>query len=110
MVRQAQKVDRLRQPEGVLGEGSLCGSEKENGRGWLSRIAAFFKGLGGPRVDNQVREEVVRDGGEIPPKESNTGTKPRRVRSNDTSKASRKSPRKTVRAPASKNKAKSKAV
>ena len=110
MVRQAQKVDRLRQPEGVLGEGSLRRSEEENGGGWFSRIAAFFKSLGRPRVDNQVREEVVRDGGTVPAKTSNTSVKPRRVRSNDTSKTSRKSPRKAVCAAASKNKAKSKAV
>ena len=75
MVRQAQKVDRLRQPEGVLGEGSLCRSEEENGGGWFSRIAAFFKSLGRPRVDNQVGQEVVRDGGAVPSKKSNTGTK-----------------------------------
>ena len=110
MVRQAQKVDRLRQPEGVLGEGSLRRSEEENGGGWFSRIATFFKSLGRPRVDNQVGQEVVRDGGAVSAKKSNTGAKPRRVRSNDTSKTSRKSPRKTVCAAASKNKAKGKTL
>jgi len=109
MVRQAQKVDQLRQPEGVLGEGSLRRS-KEDGRGWFSRIATFFKSMGRPRVDNQVREEVVRDGGAIPAKKSNTGVKPVRVRSNNTSKAGRKSAGKTVRAPAPKGKSKSKTV
>jgi len=44
------------------------------------------------------------------PKRAIQGAKPRRVRSNNTSKAGRKSPRKTVCAAASKNKAKSKAV
>ena len=110
MVRQAQKVDQLRQPKGVLGEGSLRQQKKENGRGWFSCIATFFKSLGRPRVDNQVREEVIRDGREIPAQESNTSAKPKRVRSNNTSKTARKSTGKTVRAPAVKGKAKSKAV
>jgi hypothetical protein len=110
MVRQAQKVSGLQQSEGILGEGSLRGSKKENGWGWLSRIATFFKSLGRPRVDNQVREEVVRNRRTVLAKKSNTSTKPSRVRSNDTSKASRKSPRKAVCAAASKNKAKGKVL
>lgn len=110
MVRQAQKVDRLRQPEGVFGEGALCGSEKENGWGWFSRIAAFFKGLGRPKVDDQVREEIVRDGREIPAKESNRSPKPAGVRSDNKSKTSRKSTGAAIRAAAAKGKAKSKAV
>ena len=110
MVRQTQKVGELRQPEGVLGEGSLRRSEKENGGGWFSRIAAFFKSLGRPRVDNQVGQEVVRDGGAVPAKKSNTSAKPKRVRSNNTSKTSRKSPRKAVCPAASKNKAKGKTL
>ena len=109
MVRQAQKVDQLRQPEGVLGEGSLRRS-KEDGRGWFSRIATFFKSLGRPRVDNQVREEIVRDGGAVPAKKSNPSAKPKRVRSNNTRKAGGKSTGKTVRAPATKGKSKSKTI
>ncbi len=109
MVRQAQKVDQLRQSEGVLGEGSLR-QQKENGWGWLSKITTIFKGLGRPKVDNQVREEVVRDGGTVPAKKSNRVAKSPRVRSNNTSKTSGKSPRQAVRAPASKSKSKSKTV
>jgi hypothetical protein len=110
MVRQTQKVGQLRQPEGVLGEGSLRGSKEENGGGWLSRIATFFKSLGRPKVDNQVREEVVRDGREIPAKESNRSPKLTGVRSNNTSKTARKSTGKAVRAPATKGKSKSKTI
>ena len=109
MVRQAQKVDQLRQPKRVLGEGSLCVKEK-NGWGWFSKITAVFKSLGRPKVDNQVGEEVVRDGREGPAQESNTSVKPKRVRSNNTSKTSGESPRQAVRAPASKSKSKSKTV
>jgi len=109
MVRQAQKVDQLRQPKGVLGEGSLCVKE-ENGRGWFSKIPAIFKILGRSRLADQVRQEVVRDGGAIPTQESNTSVKPTRVRSNNTSKASGQGTRKTVCSPAKSSKAKSKAV
>jgi len=109
MVRQAQKVDQLRQPKGVLGESPLR-QQKENGWGWFSKITAIFKGLGRPKVDNQVGEEVVRDGREIPAQESNTSVKPSRIRSNNTSKTSGQSPRQTVRTTASKSKNKSKAV
>jgi len=109
MVRQTQKINQLRQPEGVLGESSLC-QQKEDGGGWFSRIATFFKSLGRPRVDNQVREEVVRDRGAIPAQESNTSVKPKRVRSNNTSKTGRKSTGAAIRAAAVKGKAKSKAV
>jgi hypothetical protein len=110
MVRQAQKVDQLRESKGILGEGLLRQQKEEDGGGWFSRIATFFKGLGRPRVDNQVREEVVRDGRAIPAKKSNTGAKPSRVRSHNKSQASRKSTGKTVRAPAQRNKSKSKTV
>jgi len=109
MVRQTQKIDQLRQPEGVLGESPLR-QQKENGWGWFSKIAAIFKGLGRPKVDNQVGEEVVRDGGTVPAKKSNRVVKPAGVRSNNPSKASGQSTRKTVRSPASKSKSKSKAV
>jgi len=110
MVRQTQKVDQLREPKGVFGEGSLRQQKEENGGGWFSRIATFFKSLGRPRVDNQVREEIVRDGGTVPAKKSNTSIKPTRVRSNNTSKAGGKSTGKAVRAPATKGKSKSKTV
>jgi len=109
MVRQAQKVDQLRQPKGVLGEGSLCVKE-EDGRGWFSKIPAIFKILGRPEVDNQVRQEFVRDGREISAQESNRSPKPTGVRSNNTSKASGQGTRKTVCSPAKSSKAKSKAV
>ncbi len=109
MVRQAQKVDQLRQPKGVLGEGSLR-QQKEDGRGWFSKITAIFKILGRPRLADQVGQEVIRDGREIPAQESNTSVKPKRVRSNDTGKTARKSTGETVRAPASKSKSKSKTV
>jgi len=110
MVRQAQKVDQLRQPKGVLGEGSLRQQKEKDGRGWFSKITAIFKILGRPRLADQVREEVVRNGGAIPTQESNTSIKPKRVRSNNTSKTSGKSSGKTVRAPASKSKSKSKTI
>jgi len=110
MVRQTQKIDQLRESQGVLGESPLRQQKEEVGRGWFSRIATFFKSLGRPRVDNQVREEVVRDGGAVPAQESNTSVKLKRVRSNNTSKTARKSTGKAVRTPASKNKAKSKTV
>jgi len=110
MVRQTQKINQLRQPEGVLGESPLRQQKEEAGRGWFSKITTIFKSLGRPRMDNQVREEVVRDGGTIPAQESNTSVKPVRVRSNNTSKTARKSTRKAVRAPATKSKSKSKTV
>ena len=109
MVRQAQKVNQLRQPEGVLGEGSLR-QQKENGWGWLSKITAIFKSLGRPRLADQVGQEVVRDGREIPAQESNTSVKPKRVRSNNTSKTARKSTGAAVRAAAQKGKSKSKTI
>jgi len=110
MVRQAQKVDQLRQPKGVLGEGLLCVKEEKNGWGWFSKITAVFKGLGRTKVDNQVREEVVRDGREVSPKESNRSVKPTRVRSNNTGKTSRQGTGKTVRPTTKNSKSKSKTV
>jgi len=96
MVRQAQKVDQLRQPKGVFGEGSLRQQKEEDGRGWFSKITAIFKILGRPRLADQVRQEVIRDGREIPTQESNTSVKLTGVRSNNTSKTSRKGPRQAV--------------
>jgi hypothetical protein len=77
--------------------------EKLNG---VSKTATEPKSLGGPEMDNQVREEVIRDGGTVPAKKSNRVAKPAGVRSNNTSKAGGKSPRQTVRAPAVKSKSK----
>jgi len=77
---------------------------------WISKITTFFKGLGRPEVDNQVGKEVVRNRREIPAKKSNRVVKPAGVRSNDKSKAGRKSTGTTVRAAAAKGKSKSKAI
>jgi len=109
MVKKIQGLNQLRQPEGVLAESPLCG-QKENGWGWFSKITAIFKSLGRPKVDNQIREEIVRDGGAIPAKKSNRVAKPTGVRSNNTSKTGRKSTGTAVRAAAAKGKSKSKTV
>ena len=77
---------------------------------WFSKIATFFKGLGRPKVDNQVGEEVVRNRRAVPAKKSNTSVKPAGVRSNNTSKTSRKSTGAAIRAAAAKGKSKSKTV
>jgi hypothetical protein len=75
-----------------------------------SKTATQPQGLGGPKMDNEVREKVVRNRRKVPAKKGNTSPKPKRVRSDDTSKASRKSPRKAVCSTASKNKAKGKVL
>ena len=77
---------------------------------WIGKITTFFKGLGRPEVDNQVRKTVVRNRRAVPAKKSNTSVKPTGVRSNDKSKTSRKSTGAAVRAAAAKGKSKSKAV
>jgi hypothetical protein len=110
MVRQTQKVNQLRESKGVLGESPLRQQKEEDGGGWFSRIATFFKSLGRPKMDNQVREEVVRNRRKIPTQKGDPVIESIRIRSNNTSKTSRKSTGKAVRAPASKNKAKSKTV
>ena len=110
MVRQTQKVNQLRESKGVLGEGSLRQQKEKNGGGWFSRIATFFKSLGRPRVDNQVGEKVVRNRRTVPAKTRDPVIESIRVRSNNTSKTGRKSAGKTIRAPASKSKSKSKTV
>jgi len=61
-------------------------------------------------MDNQVGEEVVRDGREIFAKKSNRVIKPAGVRSNNTSKTGRKSTGAAIRAAAEKGKSKSKTV
>jgi len=110
MVGQAQKVDQLRQPKGVLGKGSLRQQKEEDGRGWFSKVTTFFKGLGRPKVDNQVREEIVRNRRAVPTQESNTSVKPKRVRSNNTSKAGGKSSWETVCSAAQRDQSKSKTI
>lgn len=76
----------------------------------VSKKSAQPESLGGPEVDNQVGEKVVRNGRKVPAKKGNTGAKPSRVRSNNTRKAGGKSTGKAVRAPATKSKSKSKTV
>ena len=76
----------------------------------ISKVTAFFKGLGRPKVDNQVRETIVPDGRKIPAKKSNRSTKSTGVRSNDTSKTGGKSKRTTIRAATKNRQAKSKTV
>jgi hypothetical protein len=110
MVRQTQKVNQLRESQGVLGESPLRQQKEKDGGGWFSRIATFFKSLGRPRVDNQVREEVVRNRRKIPTQKGDPVIESIRVRSNNASKASGKSQGKTVRSTTTKNKAKSKAL
>jgi len=76
----------------------------------IGKITAQPQGVGRPEMDNQVGEEVVRDGRKIPAKKSNRSPKPAGVRSNDKGKTGRKSTGAAVRAAAAKGKAKSKAV
>jgi len=66
--------------------------------------------MGRPEVDNQVGEKVVRNRRAVPAKKSNPSPKPAGVRSNDTSKTSRKSTGAAVRAAAQKGKSKSKTI
>lgn len=75
-----------------------------------SKTPAQPQGLDIPKVDDQVGQKVVRNRRAVPAKKGNTSAKPKRVRSDNKSKASRKSPRKAVCATASKGKAKGKAV
>jgi len=110
MVRQAQKVNQLRQPEGVLGESPLRQQEEKTCWRWLGKITAIFKVMGRPRLADKIGQEVIRDGREIPAKESNTVVKLKRVRSNNKSKTGGESSRKTVRPATSKSKSKSKTV
>ncbi len=76
----------------------------------VSKTPTQPQSMGRPEVDDQVREEVVRNRRTVPAKKGNTGAKPSRVRSNNTSKTGRKSPGKAVCAAASKNKAKGKTL
>ena len=76
----------------------------------VSKTPTQPQGLDKAGMDNQVREEVVRNRRKVSTQKGDPVIESIRVRSNDKSKAGRKSTGKTVRAPASKNKAKSKAV
>jgi len=76
----------------------------------VSKTSTQPQVMGRAEVDDQVREKIVRNRRKVPAKKSNTGAKPARVRSNNSSKASRKSSGKTVCTPAAKGKAKSKTV
>jgi hypothetical protein len=76
----------------------------------VSKTATKPQSVGQPEVDNQVGEEVVRNRRKVSTKKSNPSPKLSRVRSNNTGKTARKSPRKAVCAAASKNKAKGKVV
>ena len=76
----------------------------------VSKTATKPESVGRPEVDNQVGKKIVRNRRAVPAKKSNTSVKPKRVRSDNTSKAGGKSTGKAVRAPATKSKSKSKAV
>ncbi len=78
--------------------------------GGTSEITTQPQSVGQTGLDNQVGEKVVRNRRAVPTKKSNRSVKPTGVRSNNTSKTSRKSPGKAVRAPAVKGKSKSKTV
>jgi hypothetical protein len=75
-----------------------------------SKITTQPKSLGGPEMDNQVREKVVGNRRKVSTQKGDPVIESIRVRSNNKSKAGGKSTGKAVRAPASKDKAKSKAV
>ena len=76
----------------------------------VSKIPTEPQSVGRPEVDNEVREEVVRNRRAVPAKKSNTSAKPTGVRSNNASKTGRKSTGAAVRAAAAKGKSKSKTV
>ena len=78
--------------------------------GGTSEITTQPQSVGQAGLDNQVGEKVVRNRRAVPAKKSNPVAKPAGVRSNNKSKTSGQSAGKTVRAPASKSKSKSKAV
>jgi hypothetical protein len=98
MVRQAQKVYQLRDSKGVLGESPLRQQKEEDGGGWFSRIATFFKAWGDQKWTTKSGKKSSETGERYLPKRGNTGAKPSRVRSNNKSQASGKSTGKTVRA------------
>jgi hypothetical protein len=69
-----------------------------------------LEGLDQAGMDHQVGQKIVRNRRKVPAKKSDSSAKPTGIRSNNKSKAGGKSTGKTVRAAASKSKAKSKAV
>jgi hypothetical protein len=75
-----------------------------------SKTSTQPQGLDQAGVDNQVGEKVVRNRRKVPAKKSNQSVKPARIRSDNKSKTSRKSPRKAVCTTASKGKAKGKVI
>jgi len=76
----------------------------------VSKTSTQPESVDSPKVDDQVRQKVVGNGRKVPAKKSNTGTKPARIRSDNSSKTSGKSAGKAVRAATTKGKAKSKAL
>ena len=75
-----------------------------------SKTPTQSESLDEARVDDKVGEKVVRNRRKVPAKKGNTSAKPKRVRSDNKSKAGGKSTGKAVRATATKSKSKSKAV
>jgi hypothetical protein len=76
----------------------------------IIQITAQSEVVGRAEVDNQVGEKVVRNRRKVSPKKGDSGTKPARIRSDNTGKTSRKSAGKTVRATTTKSKSKSKTI
>ena len=76
----------------------------------IGKITAQPQGVGRPEMDHQVGEKVVRNRRKVPAKKGNRSAKPAGVRSDNSSKTSRKSTGAAVRAAAAKGKAKSKAI
>jgi hypothetical protein len=76
----------------------------------LAKPQRSLKAWGDQKWTTKSGKTVVRNRRAVPAKKSNTSAKPTGVRSNNQSKTSGKSAGKTVRAPAVKNKTKSKAV
>ena len=76
----------------------------------VSKTPTQPQSLDSPKVDDFFPDLVVRNGGTIPAKKSNTGAKSPRVRSDNPSKTGRKSTGAAIRAAAAKGKAKSKTV
>lgn len=76
----------------------------------VSKTSTQPQSLDKTGMDNQVGEKIVRNRRKVSAQKGDPVIESIRVRSNDKSKTGGKSTRKTVRAPAAKNKAKSKAV
>ncbi len=76
----------------------------------IIQITAQSEVVGRAEVDNQVGEKVVRNRRKVSTEKGDSGTKPTRIRSNNTGKTSRKSTGKTVRTTTTKSKSKSKTI